>query len=336
MAHRGGDRRGGRPDRSGPRRAAQQAPVGHGARRPGRARRLGPGHQRHRAAAVPALAEGHHATSSASHDLVTMYDDPVRIIEMPESRRGRRGGLLRPARAARAHRPRGQGRRRTNAFRGLAGAGGLGRGAGRSFYREYNRHMLLNLAVHEAMPGHVLQLEHSRRYRGNTDVRGALAERHVHRGLGGAQRAAGRRRGRGRAATRGRRRGPADAAAQDAAALHHQRDPRRPGALPRHDARRGDAADDGARPPGGQRGGRQVATGAAHLGPAVDLLRRAPGGLGDRAATWRPSSPTTRSGRSTTRSWPTARPRRGCSACCWSSSPAERGSVRGQQGRPAG
>jgi uncharacterized protein (DUF885 family) len=34
--------------------------------------------------------------------------------------------------------------------------------------------LLLNLTVHEAMPGHVLQLQHSRRYRGNTDVRAAL------------------------------------------------------------------------------------------------------------------------------------------------------------------
>jgi uncharacterized protein (DUF885 family) len=35
--------------------------------------------------------------------------------------------------------------------------------------------MLLNLTVHEAMPGHVLQLQHSRRYAGNTDVRAALS-----------------------------------------------------------------------------------------------------------------------------------------------------------------
>ncbi|MFC0526306.1 DUF885 domain-containing protein [Phytohabitans kaempferiae] len=41
-----------------------------------------------------------------------------------------------------------------------------------SFYREYNDHMLRNLTVHEAMPGHFLQLAHSRRYRGSTRVRG--------------------------------------------------------------------------------------------------------------------------------------------------------------------
>jgi uncharacterized protein (DUF885 family) len=41
----------------------------------------------------------------------------------------------------------------------------------RSFYREYNNHMLHNLTVHEAMPGHVEQLSHARRYRGETPIR---------------------------------------------------------------------------------------------------------------------------------------------------------------------
>ena len=43
-----------------------------------------------------------------------------------------------------------------------------------SYYREYNAAMVTNLTVHEAMPGHVLQLAHSRRYRGRTDVRKAF------------------------------------------------------------------------------------------------------------------------------------------------------------------
>jgi uncharacterized protein (DUF885 family) len=43
-----------------------------------------------------------------------------------------------------------------------------------SFYREYNDHMLRDLTVHEAMPGHVLQLAHARRFRGSTPVRAAL------------------------------------------------------------------------------------------------------------------------------------------------------------------
>ena len=40
-----------------------------------------------------------------------------------------------------------------------------------SFYREYNNHMVRNLTVHEAMPGHFLQLAHSRRYAGTTRTR---------------------------------------------------------------------------------------------------------------------------------------------------------------------
>jgi uncharacterized protein (DUF885 family) len=40
-----------------------------------------------------------------------------------------------------------------------------------SFYREYNDHMIHNLTVHEAMPGHFLQLAHARRFRASTRVR---------------------------------------------------------------------------------------------------------------------------------------------------------------------
>lgn len=44
-----------------------------------------------------------------------------------------------------------------------------------SFYREYNGHLLRDLTAHEAMPGHVLQLAHARRFTGSTPVRAALA-----------------------------------------------------------------------------------------------------------------------------------------------------------------
>jgi uncharacterized protein (DUF885 family) len=40
-----------------------------------------------------------------------------------------------------------------------------------SFYREYNDDLVRNLTIHEAMPGHYLQLAHSRRFRGTSRVR---------------------------------------------------------------------------------------------------------------------------------------------------------------------
>ena len=40
-----------------------------------------------------------------------------------------------------------------------------------SFYREYNDYMVRNLTVHEAMPGHFLQLAHARAFKGSTRVR---------------------------------------------------------------------------------------------------------------------------------------------------------------------
>jgi uncharacterized protein (DUF885 family) len=40
-----------------------------------------------------------------------------------------------------------------------------------SFYREYNTAMILDLIVHEAMPGHAVQLAHGRRFSGSTPVR---------------------------------------------------------------------------------------------------------------------------------------------------------------------
>jgi uncharacterized protein (DUF885 family) len=40
-----------------------------------------------------------------------------------------------------------------------------------SFYREYNDALVVDLTVHEAMPGHMLQLAHARRFTGSTLVR---------------------------------------------------------------------------------------------------------------------------------------------------------------------
>ena len=101
------------------------------------------------------------------HDLVTLYDDPVEIIDMPEINRGvavaycDSPGPLETAPLA-----------TFIAVSPVPGDWTPERKA--SFYREYNRHMVHNLMVHEAMPGHYLQLQHSRRFSGGTRLRAAL------------------------------------------------------------------------------------------------------------------------------------------------------------------
>ncbi len=101
------------------------------------------------------------------HDLVTVHEDPVEVIDMPEIDRGvavaycDSPGPLEtaplPTFIAVSPVPDGWTTQRVA-----------------SFYREYNRHMVHNLMVHEAMPGHYLQLGHSRRFTGATPLRAAL------------------------------------------------------------------------------------------------------------------------------------------------------------------
>jgi len=102
------------------------------------------------------------------HHLVSVYDDPVELIVMPEIDRGvavaycDSPGPLEPTPQptfiAVSPTPADWPSERVA-----------------SFYREYNRHMVHNLMVHEAMPGHYLQLQHSRRFSGSdTSIRAAL------------------------------------------------------------------------------------------------------------------------------------------------------------------
>jgi uncharacterized protein (DUF885 family) len=101
-----------------------------------------------------------------ARDLVTVYDDPLEVIAMPEIDRGvavaycDSPGPLEtaalPTFIAVSPTPEGWTQERV-----------------RSFYREYNRHMVHNIMVHEAMPGHALQLQHSNRFTGATAVRRA-------------------------------------------------------------------------------------------------------------------------------------------------------------------
>jgi uncharacterized protein (DUF885 family) len=101
------------------------------------------------------------------HDLMTLLDDPVDIIEMPEIDRGVAVaycigvGPLETAPLA-------------TQFAVSPTPTDWSQERVRSFYREYNNHMLHNLTIHEAMPGHVEQLSHAYRYQGSNRVRGVF------------------------------------------------------------------------------------------------------------------------------------------------------------------
>ena len=98
------------------------------------------------------------------HELVTVYDDPIVVVEMPEIDRGVSVAYCRPSGPLEtANLPTEFAVSPTPADWTLEQQASL--------YREYNIHMLHNLAVHEAMPGHALQLAHSNRYRASTPVR---------------------------------------------------------------------------------------------------------------------------------------------------------------------
>jgi uncharacterized protein (DUF885 family) len=104
----------------------------------------------------------------ADRRLVTVYDDPVELIPMPEMDRG--------VAVAYCDSPGPLERVPLSTFIAVSPTPAdwtAERVA--SFYREYNRHMIHNLMVHEAMPGHYLQLQHSRRFAGSdTAIRAAL------------------------------------------------------------------------------------------------------------------------------------------------------------------
>ncbi|RZU52105.1 uncharacterized protein (DUF885 family) [Krasilnikovia cinnamomea] len=102
-----------------------------------------------------------------AHDLMTIPDDECLIQEMPEFARGVAVAYCDPPGPLETA--------DVPTFYCIAPApSGWPAARVESFYREYNNHMLRNLTVHEAMPGHFLQLAHSRRFRAATRVR-ALA-----------------------------------------------------------------------------------------------------------------------------------------------------------------
>jgi uncharacterized protein (DUF885 family) len=98
-----------------------------------------------------------------SNNLMTVPDEPVKIIAMPEFRRGvsvaycdSPGPLEKIGETFYAISPTPQDWSAQRA---------------ESFFREYNNYMLQNLTVHEAMPGHYLQIAHANKFRAPTMVR---------------------------------------------------------------------------------------------------------------------------------------------------------------------
>ncbi|MCW2611775.1 MAG: hypothetical protein JWM15_3021 [Cryptosporangiaceae bacterium] len=102
------------------------------------------------------------------YDLVGLPGDPCEIVEMPEFARGvavaycDAPGPLEPATVP-------------TFFTISPTPADWSPERVESFYREYNDHLLHGLTVHEAMPGHHVQLSHSRRFRGSTRVRAVCA-----------------------------------------------------------------------------------------------------------------------------------------------------------------
>jgi uncharacterized protein (DUF885 family) len=101
------------------------------------------------------------------HDLVTVYDDSIEIIVMPEIHRGVAVAYCDPPGPL-------ESKSLPTWFAVSPTPEEWPQERVDSFYREYNGHLLHNLAIHEAMPGHVLQLAHSARYSGATPLRSAF------------------------------------------------------------------------------------------------------------------------------------------------------------------
>lgn len=91
------------------------------------------------------------------HDLVRIPDEPCGVIEMPEYRRGVSIAYCDAS---------GPLEKKQETFYAIAPTPkDWPKKRAESFYREYNRSMLADLTVHEAMPGHFLQLMHNNAFR---------------------------------------------------------------------------------------------------------------------------------------------------------------------------
>jgi uncharacterized protein (DUF885 family) len=91
------------------------------------------------------------------HDLVRVPDEPIAVIEMPEYRRGVAVAYCDSSGPLEAT---------PQTFMAISPTpSDWPRPRVESFYREYNQAMLTELAIHEAMPGHYLQLMHNNKFK---------------------------------------------------------------------------------------------------------------------------------------------------------------------------
>jgi uncharacterized protein (DUF885 family) len=97
------------------------------------------------------------------HNLVTVPDAPLQVIVLPEFQRG---VAIAYCESPGALEPNGE-----TFFKVSPTPADWNAARKLSFFREYNDHMLHDLTVHEAMPGHYLQLAHANQFRAPTLVR---------------------------------------------------------------------------------------------------------------------------------------------------------------------
>jgi len=99
--------------------------------------------------------------------LVDVPDDPVEIIVMPEHQRGIAIGYCDSPGPLEEH--------GTTFYAISPTPRDWTAERAETFFREYNDYMLENLTIHEAMPGHYLQIAHANRFEGSTPLRAILS-----------------------------------------------------------------------------------------------------------------------------------------------------------------
>ncbi len=98
-----------------------------------------------------------------AQELITVPADPVKIIVMPEFQRGVAVAYCDPP---------GPLEKNGETFYSISPTPkDWTKERANSFFREYNNHMLEDLTIHEAMPGHYLQLAHSNTFKAPTMIR---------------------------------------------------------------------------------------------------------------------------------------------------------------------